>query len=641
MAASCMTKIFKAAKGLVCRNSDGDDPVKIASSNAINRLFDILNVKKNSKAYGWSILKFSGDSSHIVFGQIMEKIKKWDSTKNKYLSSTFKIIYAVSERPLAARLLAASKTVYLSMTDVFMNNFDGKGSENKNDTHAALYIEFDKSHAYTVSIDGLFEKVKLAFNQANDYKNSRAFLNFVTQLGGVGEETNKQRQERNARLNERNKKKEERDKETKEQDNMAAAEAETVAASEAERLAASEAETVAADETTKFNTANLSTVEKLNAINTLLNNPLPIDSPDTEQYDEFQTQIKNNTQIQDFLKTFEIETLVLNINNVITDEIKDKDYFNELAANMISQRWLLGFRSKRETNWNHVMMSLYSNKPEDGEKFRNMQKIINMLTDYYVNNVDKTEDGKIQKDTDLKLFKDVYINKSSFETIFNKIITANENENKRYQFKENRIADWSKTGNSGENIPPQIITIIGELDSFVQNCFKLKNVMPTTITALMVGGEITPNDQDKQDKKYLAKESAEQTEQDIVQVLSEIPYFNDKPDNEYLYLITDLIALINESINYNFYTKSSVVEHIKTEYPNILAARLKTLCGIIQIPSDINKEFEDEIDEEKQYLDDALKYIFKEINDTTDTTDTSSIFDNQFTNVIKKLREYK
>jgi hypothetical protein len=638
MAATCIGQLLKFGKGIICRNSGIDDPVKTGSSDEINSLFSKLNMSNTSKAYGWSILKFSGDSSHIVFGEIMEKIKEWDTTRT-YLPADFKIIYAISERPLAARLLAVSKTVYLSMTDVFMNNFDGKGSENKSDPHAALYIEFDKSHGYKASIDGLFKKIKLVFEDKDSkYIDSRKSLNFVTQFGG---ETNDERQERSTRLTNRNKDKEakklERGARLTERNKAkeaAAAVASLYDASDEDAAASDEeADTLATENEKKAFESNelTNTAEKLGAINKLLDSQLPLDHSTDADYDAFQNKLNENLQIKDFLKTFEIDTLVINIEQEIPE---NREYFNDLAKNMISQRWSYGFRSKTKTNWFHVMNSLNSSKQSDGEIFRKMQKIVNMFTNYYVINVDKTE-GKIL-DENAELFKRVYIPASPFKTVFDKIISANGNADKMNQFKENRIKDYYEKGsNSGDNIPPQMISIIDELDSFVHNCFKLKDVMPISITSQMAGGDITTGIQTEDEKQFLAAEHAKQTEQDIVQVLSEIPYFDEDAtaDNKYLYLITDLIALINDSIDSNFYTLNGVVDHIRTKYPDILASRLKSLCGIIHILAGGEESFEQVVADEKKYLDNALTYIFGNIS----YENGPSIFDNKLAEVITSL----
>ena len=72
-----------------------------------------------------------------------------------YYGYGFQIEYLLSERPLAGRLLSAGKTIMMVSTNVFMKNFTGKGSENKDHRRAAFYITFDKSISYINIIEGL------------------------------------------------------------------------------------------------------------------------------------------------------------------------------------------------------------------------------------------------------------------------------------------------------------------------------------------------------------------------------------------------------------------------------------------------------------------------------------------------------
>lgn len=159
MAATCISSIMGKLKSVVCRNADNKDPIKNACMNEITRL---MNNKAQAPS-GWSILKFSGDSSHVVFGEIMEWIK------NKY-NKTFQINYLLSERPLAGRLLSAGKTIMMVSTNVFMKNFTGKGSENKNHRRAVFYITFDKSISYINIIEGLYEKINNVRKDNNQYR---------------------------------------------------------------------------------------------------------------------------------------------------------------------------------------------------------------------------------------------------------------------------------------------------------------------------------------------------------------------------------------------------------------------------------------------------------------------------------------
>jgi len=159
MAATCISSIMGKLKSVVCRNADNKEPDKMACMQEISRL---LNDKQKA-ASGWSILKFSGDTSHIVFGEIMGWIK------NKY-DMRFQINYLLAERPLAGRLLSIGKTIMMVSTNVFMKNFTGKGSENKDHRRAAFYITFDKSISYLNIIEGLYEKINNVRKYNNQYE---------------------------------------------------------------------------------------------------------------------------------------------------------------------------------------------------------------------------------------------------------------------------------------------------------------------------------------------------------------------------------------------------------------------------------------------------------------------------------------
>ena len=163
MAATCISSIMGKLKSVVCRNADNKDPIKNACMQEITKLM----ANKKQAPSGWSILKFSGDSSHIVFGEIMGWVKN-------YYGYGFQIEYLLSERPLAGRLLSAGKTIMMVSTNVFMKNFTGKGSEDKNHRRAAFYITFDKSISYINIIEGLYEKINNVRKNNSLYKKAFA-----------------------------------------------------------------------------------------------------------------------------------------------------------------------------------------------------------------------------------------------------------------------------------------------------------------------------------------------------------------------------------------------------------------------------------------------------------------------------------
>ena len=158
MAATCMSTFLNLI--FPGRSKKTGDATKIAAMNEINKLFSLMGAK-DYKGYGWAALKFSGDSAHIVFGVIMEAIKKAYTAAAAFGEAlNYEIIYAISERPLAARLIAAQKNVYSSFNNVFIENFKGNGSENKAARHAALYIQWDPTSTFISMVKGLADKMK-------------------------------------------------------------------------------------------------------------------------------------------------------------------------------------------------------------------------------------------------------------------------------------------------------------------------------------------------------------------------------------------------------------------------------------------------------------------------------------------------
>ena len=172
MAATCITTIMGKMKSVVCRNSDVKDVAKNACQRELTRLFSvesstgtipktISNDKKEMMSCAWSILKYSGDSAHVVFGEIMEHVIDEGGYK-------IQTQYLVSERPLAARLLSQKKSVMVLGTKVFMENFKGYGSENKNDPHAALKIIFNFQIVKEQLVKGINDKISKVQNNKDD-----------------------------------------------------------------------------------------------------------------------------------------------------------------------------------------------------------------------------------------------------------------------------------------------------------------------------------------------------------------------------------------------------------------------------------------------------------------------------------------
>ena len=158
IAATCITSLMGKMRSVMCRTADNRDPDKNACMNELNRL---MNNKKQAPS-GWSILKYSGDSSHIVYGEILEWVKN-------YYNMDFQITYLLSERPLAGRLLTGGKDIIILATNVFMKNFSGNGSESKDERRSALYITFDKSISYINIIEGLYKKIANILNNKETF----------------------------------------------------------------------------------------------------------------------------------------------------------------------------------------------------------------------------------------------------------------------------------------------------------------------------------------------------------------------------------------------------------------------------------------------------------------------------------------
>ena len=151
--------------GIVARTGNNKDPIKNACMNEIDKLFKSKIINGNNSeqiARGWSMVKFSGDSSHIVLGEFMETIKAKYQLK-------FNIVFLVSERPLTGRLLSQRKDIFVQGTKLIMNNFVGPGSDDKYDRHAALYIQFDPTKQYNNILYGLYQKLIIYKNNYNKY----------------------------------------------------------------------------------------------------------------------------------------------------------------------------------------------------------------------------------------------------------------------------------------------------------------------------------------------------------------------------------------------------------------------------------------------------------------------------------------
>jgi len=231
MVAQAMTKAIGKSAGIIARNANNKDPIQNACANEIDKLFKYGHAGISAVsavpapdriARGWSMIKFSGDSSHVVFGEIMEAIQisasdgatsladfasgltaansaAWAAVGNTAVWAAangasaesvfylilvpngegrfkFKIVYLIEERPLTARLLAAEKNIFVEGTKLIMDTFTGFGSDDKYDRHAALYIEFDMTSSYLNILTGVQDKIKKYMANRDKYTNARQFL---------------------------------------------------------------------------------------------------------------------------------------------------------------------------------------------------------------------------------------------------------------------------------------------------------------------------------------------------------------------------------------------------------------------------------------------------------------------------------
>ena len=126
------------------------------ATNAINKHY--------VTAAGWAMLKFTGDTSHVVFGNILEKARNYQPasptpTPTPTPPKFNKTLFLVSEIVLATRLVAAGKDVLIDgKLQVFTNGFNGLGSENKYKHRYALKVVFDPILKYKNYIQSIIQK---------------------------------------------------------------------------------------------------------------------------------------------------------------------------------------------------------------------------------------------------------------------------------------------------------------------------------------------------------------------------------------------------------------------------------------------------------------------------------------------------
>jgi hypothetical protein len=168
MAASCITNVMGKLKSVIARTAEIKNKIKNACMRGINVLLGGGTIKKKDRntASGWSILKFSGDSSHIVYGDIIEKAIAYQDNLN------IKVIYLVSERPLAGRILTKQKDIIIYATNVFIKKFIGPGSNKKNERHAALHVTFDVKTSYNNLVESIKVKINYVLENRDKFTNT-------------------------------------------------------------------------------------------------------------------------------------------------------------------------------------------------------------------------------------------------------------------------------------------------------------------------------------------------------------------------------------------------------------------------------------------------------------------------------------
>ena len=163
-----LKNVFNKFTGCKSRKKTGFSPEEQEVMFNMNALFHsyakvVSTVNKHYvTAAGWAMLKFTGDTSHVVFGNILEEARNYQyqpapptPTPPKFN----KTLFLVSEIVLATRLVAAEKDVLIDgKLQVFTNGFNGLGSENKYKHRYALKVVFDPILKYKNYIQSIIDK---------------------------------------------------------------------------------------------------------------------------------------------------------------------------------------------------------------------------------------------------------------------------------------------------------------------------------------------------------------------------------------------------------------------------------------------------------------------------------------------------
>jgi len=478
MVAQAMTKAISKRAGIIARNANNKDPIQNACANEIDKLFKhahpgIAALSLLQIARGWSMVKFSGDSSHIVFGEIMEAVQSaaangkadiaafaiglteekeaaWKAKGNTaawaadngashegvfYLFLVpsangvfnFKIVYLIEERPLTARLLAAQKNIFVEGTKLIMDTFTGFGSEDKYDRHAALYIEFDLNSSYVNILTGLQDKIQKYVDNNGNYPLAGDILT----LENAG----------------------------------------TLAAS-------------------NLNDQGLR-AEFLNHFD------LPL-APGEALTQDYLRELSSDIANLEFRINFDLDTILLKL-EALLDESKIPNY-NLLADTLVGK----GFpRMSRATNWKALMIVLQSTNidaaggtPSSGTQngYYDMKEILSIISKLY--NDGRTDIAnpymnRLLTNTEglLKVLNKMV---SSFESVRTIADIFSRDKIVKYDaFIQDRIAEWMQD-KSGESPPSKIELMVNGLKEFVDLCLdvraKYKSVPGNVNPALLGGG---------------------------------------------------------------------------------------------------------------------------------------------------------
>ena len=570
MAATCMSSFLKLI--FPGRSKKTGDATKIAAMNEINKLFSLMAVN-DYKGYGWAALKFSGDSAHIVFGVIMEAIKKASTAADTVAALgealNYEIIYAISERPLAARLIAAQKNVYSSFNNVFIENFKGNGSENKGARHAALYIQWDPTSTFISMVKGLADKMKaksdLLIAAQRDIVKADDFATITNDT--VIQKFNDIR---------------------KIFDSAATPEA---------ALTPDEAKALITSYNTFIKQDNVKTF--LNAYNIKI----------------LQKKLEDNEK-----KIFDASASGGNsLSNLLA-------YFggNRGAGHTNWLSVMIAYNKDKKSVAETAIIT----------QFDLMYETINLLVEYYItaNKETDTDYGDFPKlfpgAADINNFKKIF-KKIINAHMYTFTLYGGKDEAKIAAFRETREENWrSNSKGKGDTIPGKVGSIISRMETLLTNCFKIYDKNPVDTMKgggnIQFGGALTEEDKnDIIESGNLLMDALTNAKLNETYVNNDLTAADDAGDaiekTERQYIRSSIRAL-EEIYGDSEVALSREDQQPKTNYnmEKILANRLK----LIEMDNTISQqEFTDKYNEEKVYLNRAITFVKDKIFNGLNTND--------------------